>query len=298
MRSLCMALIALAGCGGNGNGNGDMPVADLGTGDFARPIKDMSGPCGSDTKIPDGGVCVIDVSGKLVDEAGMPVKNVLTTVCAGTCYFGMAGADGNFLVAIDHYIFPDQFALEIHGSPDYVSYYARLPPITDPHVVYPDPLVAAALPKTGPLIALDNSAQTVTAGDVTLILDAGTEVQLDVVDVMAGDPGRMLRPYTATDPTKYPFVDKNAVPDALYSFAPFEVIFSKGKAHLAFANTGKFAPGTAFDVLSQGGLLSGVPPAGNFTVVATATVSMDGTTIATDQGTGVATLTWIALRKK
>ncbi len=293
---LALAACALGGCGTPDDNNG---APDAGV-DLAMRPPDMAtpvdlGPCGDPLKQrPDGGVCVLTVDGKLVDEQGAPVMQQVVSVCAGICYYGKTGDDGSFTVKLYHHIIPSDYALEIHGRPAGASYYVALPPVNGDTVSYPDPLPALSLPMSGPTILEDKSAQKLTSNDVTLILDAGTDVTFDPEDLLQAN-GKQLRARTV-DPAKVPFCDGNAPPLALYGFEPFDVIFSQ-KAHLSFANTTGLPAGAAVDLLEMTSVTTSPPPAGVFPKVASAHVSGDGKTVDTDPGEGVTTLTWIELVK-
>jgi hypothetical protein len=196
-------------------------------------------------------------------------------------------------VVLDHY------AIEVHGRPDRASWYQPLPQLTSDTLAISVPLVSPLLPATGPAIALDDSAQTIVSGDATLILAANTQVQLDVEDVELMPLGSQLRVLTVSPAllAKLPFVDAAHPPDALFAFAPFEVVFSQ-KAQVTFANTASLPALAAVDIFSMRGYVANLPPAGVNDRVAGAHVSADGTKIVMDAGEGVTTLTWLALVKK
>ena len=286
MRWCIVAALLVTGCGEATPMSPDLSVADLALGM-------CNDPAGLE---PEGGVCVLTVSGTVVDSAGAPVPNLVMSVCAVACFFGKTAADGSFAVMVDSHIVEGDFALLIHARPGYASYYTRLPAQAGDTLAYASPLPLYALPASGPSIKTDRTAQTLTAGDVTLTIAAGTSVQFDVEDVLAGAVGKELRPVAIPDPRKLPFIDPAAPPDALYGFSPFEVTFSQ-PVTLTFKNAAGLPAGAQVDVQAMGGLLTGPPPAGNFTTVATAHVSTDGLTIAMDPGQGVTALTWVALRK-
>ena len=246
---------------------------------------------------PDGGVCVGSVSGKLVDDKGAPIDSLVVSVCAGTCFYGKTIVDGSFTVGVASHIVVDKFALDVHGQPTYASYYTRLPQLAGTVAAFGQPLFVPTLPASGPTIATDGSAQTLTAGDVTLTIPAGTDVTIPVDDLTSGAVGSQLRALKIADPSKLPFMDAASLPDALYVLAPFETNFAQ-KVQLSFANTAGLAAGAAVDVYEMAGLLGSLPPAGGFNKVAAAHVSADGKTITMDPGEGVTTLTWIALRKQ
>jgi hypothetical protein len=284
--------LALLGCGGAA-GSDDAAVADLSM--SVDAAVDLTPACPPPST--DAGVCLDTVNGKMVDDTGAGVPNLVVSVCAVACYFGQTTADGTFSNPVYDLVVPDYYAFEAHGRPDHASWYARLPPLVGMSASYAQPLLLPSLPASGPLIALDQSAQTLTSGDVTLNLASGTKVMLDVEDVALKDVGRQLRVVKISPPSKLPFFDGQSEPDALYGFAPFEVFFSQ-PTPLTFANSAALPANAAVDVLEMGGLINVNPPAGNFTKVATAHVSADGNTIVMDSGQGVTELTWIALRKQ
>jgi hypothetical protein len=142
----------------------------------------------------------------------------------------------------------------------------------------------------------DKSAQTLTAGDVTLELAAGTEVQLDVEDVVDLPRGAQMKAVKLPNPSSWPFVDAANVPDVLYALTPWEVKFVPN-ATVRFANASAWPMGTAVDVLAQRSLIvHGSPPAGTFERVAGAHVTTNG--IELDAGEGIIGFTIIGLSRK
>jgi hypothetical protein len=261
-------------------------------GDMSMPPDQSNAPCTNAT----AGTCVLDVSGTIVDELGQPLQMILVSVCADACYFGRSGTDGRFTAELKDKIAVDQFALLLHGRPDRASYYTKLPAPVSDHIAFAKPLVLPKIPDTGPAIKTDKSAQTVTAGDVTLIIAAGTDVQLDVEDFADLPRGGQLRPLRLMNPSSWPFVDAANVPDLLYALSPFEVLFVP-KAKLSFANVASWPQGTAVDVLAQRSLIGGTPPAGPLERVAGAHVSASNT-IDLDSGEGIGGMTLIGLKRK
>jgi hypothetical protein len=250
------------------------------------PSLDLALPACNDTN---AGVCPVQVHGQVVDESGVPIPGLTMSVCADQCFFGTTGADGRFTVVPDQHIVLANYAVELHGRPDRATYYTPLAPANGLMVDFAAPLVLPLLPSSGPQVA---AGSAVTSGDLTLSVPAGADVVFNVEDF--GTPnGHQLRVLKA-DPAKLPFI--NTVPDALYGCSPFEVSFSQ-KASLAFTNSAGLPAGAAVEIQSMRGLVNGAPPAGRFVHAATAHVSADGTTIATDAGEGVTELTWLALKR-
>ncbi len=215
LRFLAAAAVGfLAACGGSdAKSHADLAMPDL------APT-----PC-VDPDPPDGSVCGVPVSGAVVDENGGAVAALTVSVCAGQCFYGTTESDGQFTVVPDLHIRLSDYALELHGRPNRVSYYTPLPTGNGVALVYATPLPLPLLPASGPEIAGDNSAQTLTSGDLTLTLAAGTKVLFDVEDY--GVPGgHQLRVLSIAQPTSLPFVDASAPPAALYACAPFETAFA------------------------------------------------------------------------
>jgi hypothetical protein len=282
-RAFCVCALAAA-CHGEPKAS---PALDLSVAVDLAPLA-----C-TDPHPPDGGVCGVPVSGQVVDDSGAPLGALTVSVCADQCFFGTTAGDGRFSVAPDLSIVLANYALELHGRPDRVSYYAPLPPLDGGALVYAAPLPLPLLPSSGPELAA-SGAQTLRSGDLTLTLAAGTTVAFDVEDY--GTPnGHQLRVLWIDRPAALPFVDGAAPPAALYALSPFEAGFSQ-KVALALANRARLPAGAAVDVQSLGGLVNGPPPAGRFKHAATAHVSADGATITTDPGEGISELTWIAIK--
>ena len=244
---------------------------------------------------PAGGTCVTTVNGNVIDDNGRPLPDLVISVCAAACYYGKTGDDGAFAVRVYSHLVIDQYATLVHGRPDHADYYTPLPRAAGSTYTYAAPLQLPRMPENGPAIATDGTAQTITAGDVTLHLMAGTKVDVSIEDRMLGDVGSQLRVIRIANPKRLPFIDAAAPPAVLYGFAPFEVRFSR-QARVSFANTSRLPAGSAVDVQSMRGLLADKPPAGRFSSVATAHVSADGSRIEMDPGEGVLSLTWLALR--
>jgi hypothetical protein len=101
------------------------------------------------------------------------------------------------------------------------------------------------------------------------------------------------------------FIDPTLGAVALYTFTPFEVAFVDDAtldpklATLSAANTEGLAAGSAVEWLALGTyLFPGWLAPAEFQVVATGTVSSDGSRVEMDPGQGVPYLTWLAVRPK
>jgi hypothetical protein len=246
-----------------------------------------------------GAVCPRRVSGKVVDETGAPLAAATVSVCADQCYFGTTSASGDFAVVPPYAIVLASYALEVHGRPDRATYYTPLPVATGddehPTLDFEGPLPLFLLPTSGPEIRDDQSAQTVTSGDVTLQIPSETDIFFSVEDF--GVPhGHDLRTLQISDPSSLPFVASTDPPLQLYALAPFEVAFGKPVA-VSLTNRTSLGPNVAVELESQRGLVNGAPPAGRWQHAAHAHVTADGQRIETDAGEGLAELTWLAVRE-
>jgi hypothetical protein len=237
-------------------------------------------------------VCPVAVSGHVVDESGAPLGSLVVSVCAGLCFFGSTDAAGAFTVTPDAHIVVAQYALELHGRPDRLSYYTPLP-AGDLALAFTTALPLPRLPTSGTAITGDGTAQTVVGGDVTLAIGSGTKALFDVEDY--GIPhGHDLRVVPIAEPASLPFVDAAHPPRALWGLAPFETGFS-AKVPVTLANTTALAAGTAVELKVMSGLVLDSPPAGRLVHAAFAHVSADGKTITTDPGEGIVELTFLSL---
>ncbi len=244
----------------------------------------------------DGGVCLIGVSGRLVDESGAALAGIPVSVCGAACFYGRSGVDGSFTVKVKSHLNYPLYALHVDGRPDRVTYYVELDKgvTQDSRVSYLGALAVPLLPDHGPGLRLDGSAQVVTSGDVELSLGAGTKVELDVQDFAALPLGGELRVAAVTDFAGLSFVDPAHPPAALYGFAPSEAQLSAAGS-LRIVNRLGLAANAPLAVWAQHGLINSKPPAGPLVRVATAHVSSDGNHIVTDPTEGITSLTWVAL---
>ena len=279
------------GGGGGASGSGGSAGGDV--------------PCSEDpADILPGATCVHSVSGRVVDATGAPRGGVVSSVCGPICYYGDSNPDGSFTVEVGAHIVLPEYSALAHVRPDGVNYYYQLSATEPGPAIDVGDLLVLDLPD-GPPLDTDGNAQTVTSGDVTLDLPDGIKIKLDPEDLAEGDEGKKFRTLKI-DEQHWPgyAIDVPMGFAALYAFAPFEARFqnpdkSPTTARLSFANTTSLAADTAVEFLALGSYLypDWVTPAA-FEVVATGTVSSDGTTIELDPGEGFLHLTWVGIREK
>ncbi len=251
--------------------------------------------------------CVRTVSGSVTDIDGAPLANRSVTVCGIICFYAQTAADGSFTTYIDSNINIARFAALAHGRPDYASLYAKLPAAAEHITVAP-----LRIPKylDGQVLPDDGApASHVISGDVTLDIPDNTAFQLDVDDV-ASPTGRQFR-VGAAKASELPDFAKASGAVQLYGLAPFgatSVVNGSASAPTGptpqklavhVKNTSKLLqPNQKVQFFVLGvNLLSSPPTAGSEVDVATGTVSADGTTIDTDAGQGISTISWLGVRK-
>jgi hypothetical protein len=296
--------------GGSGGSAGDSGAGNSGAGGGSGSAGETS--CLNDPSlVPVGEVCVSAVEGRVIDGSGVPMPDLLITVCGRRqCSPGTSGADGRFSAEVGFPLPLGDYSALPHGRPGHTNFYFPLPAASPGPLIEVGDLTLLELPASGPKLVVKQGgggspAQSVTSGDVTLEVSAGTLVVLDVEDVVLGELGAMFRVLTVPEDKRVSFADPSLELFALYAFAPFEAGFeleASGEpagGHLIFVNTTALAAGTEVEVLALGTYQydTCVTPAA-FDAVATARVSNDGTTIDMDAGDGLRYLTWVGLRVK
>lgn len=268
-------------------------------------------PCAHDPFAGElGSTCLSQVTGRVVDEAGAPIAGLSLSVCGAVCFTTPDGqvsdAEGRFAVPIGARVTPAELSLSAHGRPRYAGYYRALPTAPDSSEVDLGDQPVLELPASGPELVVKGSgapAQSVTSGDVTLEIPAGTELRLDVEDVALGDVGRQLRVASPQRDNWPRFLGSLTGALAVYALAPFESSFRTLEgvdttARVTLVNRTGLGAGARVEVLALGTyqFADWLTPAA-FERVAQGTVSSDGATITLDSGAGLAHLTWIVLKE-
>jgi hypothetical protein len=306
-----------AGSGGSGGSNGGAAGTLGGAGSAGTAGAGGTGvtdageeacSAGSPGPTPES-VCLLEVTGRVVDENGAPISGLVTSVCGPVCFNGESDAGGAFQVMPGVHLDLRDYSITPHGRPARAGFYFQLPVDRPGPAIDVGELLLPSLPLEGPTLVVKSDragapAQTVTSSEVTLDVPAGVLVELDVEDVLAEDVGKRFRVLAVPAERHGAFAKPELGLKALYALAPFESSFvaeSDGAlalARLSFENSARFAAGTAVEVLALGTYLypEWIRPAA-FERVATARVSADGTRIEMDPGQGVAHLTWFGLRE-
>lgn len=330
-RLACLALaLALTTACGNGNGGNGQPDADAETdvidetGDPAGdPVDDacvVDSYCMDDTAACFTGGChappynVSCLGGRVVDSTGAPKQCQPVVACTeGTCFFGKSDGDGFFTVSISATDHPDlslYFPVPMEGVKHHSPFchYTELCDddvhmCTD-YVLYDTPTTGEAVPEsTGPTDPNPLTADVrVEASDTgALVFHAGDEVDLPI----------FTEPWVAL--SRFPidvhvpcFIDPGDLPLALYAVTPMDLQVIEPGTHLDpvyrtasldLPNETGLAAGTAVDIY----VLGGVHPAdyglleGEWTRMAGATVTSDGSRIQTADCEGLGYLTWFGV---
>lgn len=245
--------------------------------------------------------CVETVTGKAVDTSGAPVIKKVVSICGNICYYGQTGEDGVFVAKVGNFINVPNFSAYVHGRPDYIGIFEKLPLGPTRNIVMPAPMVLPIPPTTGPRIPIDAAKRavmteaSVTSDEVTLNFAAGTQVELDLEDIERMAKGEEFR-VVKVDPKNPPaFARGEPAPVLLYGAMPFDAKFSK-KVGLTIAADGGLAEGTAVEIFALGSDFVKLRTAGK--LVPQATGKVVSGKIQTDPGEGLSLLTWIGVRPR
>ncbi len=244
---------------------------------------------------PEGGVCVLEATGLVTDLGGAPLPDLVMTFCGSICYGTRSGSSGAFVIPIGDYLDTQDYALHADGRPDHAVDYLRLQ-AGEPQVVTVTMRVPLLPPSTVLLPPDGAPASTVTQGDLTLSVAAGTTFTLDVEDY-GTTAGRTLRvaPVSLADAPSHAVA---ASVDAVYALAPSGAK-SSSKMGVTLQNSAMLPPSAAVDLLVLGDDYFSTPPnVGVLAVAAAAHVSADGKTIQSDPGEGISEITWLGVRRK
>jgi hypothetical protein len=259
---------------------------------------DAAAPCSAPPDArPEGGTCVLDATGTVQDLAGTRLPDLVMTMCSpATCYGTRADDAGVYTVPIGDFLVTQNYAVHADGRPDHAVDYFRLS-AGEPQVITVD-MHLPTLPASSLLLPPDGTpATTVTVGDLTLQVAAGTTFDLDIEDFGNGAAGRTLR-VVPVPLASAPAYATAANVDAIYALAPSGAKPSV-KMGVVLRNAAALPASAAVDVLVlSDDYFSDPPSVGTLVLQAAAHVSADGATIQTDPGEGISEITWLAVRQK
>jgi hypothetical protein len=264
----------------------------------ARAPDDVKAPCTQPpAERPANSVCVREVRGQVLDTDGAPRVDVPVTVCGPVCWLDRTGADGRFAVRVGDFVPTAIYSVLAHARPDHATVYVPLPDVVGAGdvITLAEPLRVPRYMVTGDLVYGD--AGVARAGEVTVRVPAGAQLELDLEDFELGELGRRLRVAQVPVDRAPPFAREGRV-QAVWALAPF-ALTSTRPLGLRLPNTLGLAPGAAVDVVMMGGDV--LPPrsnAGRAVDAARAVVSADGMSVETLPGEGVSLLTWVGVRAR
>jgi hypothetical protein len=284
----CSAASSRSSPGDGGAGDASVNGDDAGD--------DAAAPCSAPPDMrPEGGTCVLDAKGLVTDLSGTPLPDLVMTMCSPTiCYGGRADDAGVYDLPIGDFLDTANYAVHADGRPDHAVDYHRLS-AGEPEVIDVNMQVPTLPPSTVSLPADGSPASSVTVGDITLQVAAGTTFDLDIEDYGTAT-GRIVRVASVPLGMAPPYAAANNV-DAIYALAPSGAKPSV-KMGVSVRNAAGLPASAAVDILVLSDDYFSTPPAvGTLVLEASAHVSADGTTIQTDPGQGIDEITWIAVRK-
>jgi hypothetical protein len=283
------ALALLAGCSSSGASGATPSDAGIVAPPDAYPSTCMPGV--------DGGTCVLGAQGRVTDLDGVPLGHLVMTFCGSACFGAQSDDAGVYFIPIGFVLDTQNYAVHADGRPDHGVDYLRLH-AGEPSIVM-ETMRIPRLPPSQVRLPPDDAGtpSSVTEGDLTLVVAAGTSFNLDIEDYEKGDLGRTVR--VAQVPLdKAPPYAAPANLAAIYVLAPSGAIAST-KMGVILRNAAGLPASSAVDLLVLGDDYFSMPPnVGQLAVQAQAHVSADGKTIQTDPGEGIVELTWLGVRPK
>jgi hypothetical protein len=245
----------------------------------------------------DGGTCVLAAQGTVSDTSGTPLDDLVMSICGAACFGTRSDDAGRYFIPVGLVIDTQNYAIHADGRPDHAVDYLRLAASEPPFIT--TAMHLPPLPPSSVELPPDDAGApaSVTVGDVTLQVPAGTVFTLDPEDGELGDVGRTLR--VASVPLDLaPAYAKDADVAAIYAMAPSGATPSS-KLGVVLANTAGLPASSAVEFLVLGDdYFSSPPNVGLLQVQAVGHVSSDGKTIATDPGEGILEITWLGVRAK
>jgi hypothetical protein len=287
--TVTLCALAACGCSAKSGGAGGAP-SDAG---FVEPA-DAPTMCMQGV---DGGACVLAAQGKVTDNSGNALGGLLVTMCGAACFGTQTNDAGLYFVSIAYTLDTQNYAIHVDGRPDHAVDYFRLS-ANEPKFITTDMHVPPLPPSTVGLPPDEAGAPTtLTVGDVTLQIPAGTVFTLDPEDGERLVQGRIVR--VATVPhANAPSWASTVHASAIYAMAPSGAKAST-KMAVTLNNTAGLPASSAVDIMVLGDDYFSTPPSvGLMQVQAAGHVSADGTTISTDPGEGIDEITWIGVRPK
>lgn len=243
------------------------------------------------------GVCVQRISGRVTDADGTAIVGATVTMCGGgLCINIPPSPTGHFELALSSTIEPSQYVLhaEVLGEPFGITY-APLPQVRAGIATLEEPLRLPRMTSVGERITRGRSpGQTVTAGDVTLTIAAGSMIIPSFADEASTLEFRSVGVARYQAP---PFVAQASL-DAVWSLSP-GALTSSLPMRVRLRNRPGYPRGTAVELVVMGHEIEAERfNAGHAVVLGAARVSADGQFIESDEGVGLRELYWVGARRR
>jgi hypothetical protein len=300
--ALALASTACSTAASSAGSTGDAAAAPPGS-DASKAFAEDAGseadapaPCSAPVADrPEGGVCVLEATGTVEDLDGTPLPDLVMAMCSpGLCYGTRADEAGIYTMPVGDFLATADYAIHADGRPDHAVDYYRLV-ADEPETISVDMHIPALPPSTVSLPPDDAGASTVTVGDLTLQVAAGTSFDLDIEDYGTA-VGRILRVVQVPLASAPSYAAANNV-DVIYALAPSGATPSLPMG-VILRNAAALPASAGVDLLVLSDDYFSTPPAvGTLLLQATGHVSADGTTIQTDPGQGISEITWLAIRQ-
>lgn len=260
----------------------------------ARPSTPCSAP---PERRPPNSTCVRSVRGRVTDLTGAPLAGRFITFCGPVCFFGETGMDGSFDLQPGDFLDPALYGVNVHGRPEYAPLYVALagPVSAAGGLVVAEPIALPRYAEPGPEMPDPTVGGTVTAGDVTVTIPRGAQVEYDLEDVSLESLGRRLR--VAPIPMdRLPAFAREATLAALWALGPLNFASSLPMP-VRLRNVAALPAGASVELLSlETDFLAHPETAGRAVLVARGTVTPDGAFVETAPGEGLRRLTWVGYR--
>jgi hypothetical protein len=243
---------------------------------------------------PQGSQAFHSLGATLVDETGAPQADAPVTVCGfDLCLHGKVDSTGAARVANADGDPPLQHPAFKIG--DGITFAELAYPLPDQSEVDVGTTVAVRLPSAAEGAALAPGASA-TSNGVTVTLAPGAAIGFDTLTYGPNARGLRAQPIPLGKPPLA--IDPAARIELAYALVPQGTTFCPPAA-LDLPNTPAWPAGTAVEILAHGiDLEQPWAPYGGWAVVATASVSADGSRIQTPPGGGIPVLATVGLRRK
>lgn len=303
----CVIALAAAACGSSSStttstgttGTGGSSGTSTSSGTTSSAGGGGSTGAGGDVECPAGPgygggekkLNITSIEATVVDLAGKPMPDTSAQVCGiDICITGQTDSNGHVLLMVDKELTAPAFKFG-----DALAYAKLAIPVDQATVVYPK-LVTAKLPAAGAKLV---TGSAVVSGDVTLNMDAGSNIIIDDLTYDTDDKQLFRAAAIPVDQESAVLdVDPTLKLELLYGVSPIETVICPA-AKVTVPNSAKWPAGTDVEFVIHGVDVGQEWAAyGKWQKVSDGKVSADGATVSTVDGGGLPVLTAFGVRKK